>query len=276
MKIKELSTFIVKGQIIKVKDDFARSMLELKANISSLSKVAFSGNYNDLINKPNIPEGVLVDEELSPTSTNPVQNKVINTALNGKASTSVATTSSNGLMSSSDKNKLDGIENGANKTNVDSSLNATSTNPVQNKVINTALNGKASTSVATTSSNGLMSSSDKVKLNKGGAYYSKDATTTVKNSTWTAGASLSLESGTYVVCVEYVVPSNATGRHMIGVLVGNNTLQANTVYFNNIAGNLSTCSVISIGSTTTVKVRMFQDSGSDKSMTNYIRALRIS
>ena len=65
------------------------------------------------------------------------------TELNGKASTSVATTSANGLMSSSDKSKLDGIASGANKTTVDSSLSSTSTNPVQNKVINTALAGKA-------------------------------------------------------------------------------------------------------------------------------------
>lgn len=59
---------------------------------------------------------------------------------------STATTSANGLMSSSDKTKLDGIDSGANKTTVDSSLSSTSTNPVQNKVINTALSGKAATS----------------------------------------------------------------------------------------------------------------------------------
>lgn len=43
-----------------------------------------------------------------------------------------------------EKNKLSGIETGANKTMVDSALSTTSTNPVQNKVINTALSGKAS------------------------------------------------------------------------------------------------------------------------------------
>lgn len=54
-----------------------------------------------------------------------------------------ATTETSGLMSSADKTKLDGITNGANKTTVDSSLSSSSTNPVQNKVINTALNKKA-------------------------------------------------------------------------------------------------------------------------------------
>ena len=42
--------------------------------------------------------------------------------------------------------KLNGIATGANKTTVDSKLSSTSANPVQNKVINTALDGKISTS----------------------------------------------------------------------------------------------------------------------------------
>ncbi|WP_406533422.1 hypothetical protein [Methanobrevibacter sp.] len=57
-----------------------------------------------------------------------------------------ATTSDAGLMSASDKTKLDGIDTGANKTTVDSSLSSSSTNPVQNKVINTALSNKAASS----------------------------------------------------------------------------------------------------------------------------------
>lgn len=59
---------------------------------------------------------------------------------------SAATASAAGLMSAADKTKLDGIATGANKTTVDSSLSSTSTNPVQNKVINSALAGKLSTS----------------------------------------------------------------------------------------------------------------------------------
>lgn len=54
---------------------------------------------------------------------------------------SAATTSAAGLMSSTDKSKLDGIATGANKTTVDSSLSSSSTNPVQNKVIYNAING---------------------------------------------------------------------------------------------------------------------------------------
>lgn len=57
-----------------------------------------------------------------------------------------ATTSVAGLMSAADKTKLDGIATGATKVTVDSALSTTSTNPVQNKVINSALSGKANTS----------------------------------------------------------------------------------------------------------------------------------
>lgn len=53
-----------------------------------------------------------------------------------------ATQEVGGFMSATDKIKLDGVASGANKTVVDSSLNSTSTNPVQNKVINSALSGK--------------------------------------------------------------------------------------------------------------------------------------
>lgn len=41
--------------------------------------------------------------------------------------------------------KLENIDDGANKTVVDSALSTSSTNPVQNKVINSALNGKSNT-----------------------------------------------------------------------------------------------------------------------------------
>lgn len=110
----------------------------------------------------------VVDSALSSSSTNPVQNKVVKGALDGKANsshshsitdvtnlqssldskagTSIATTSANGLMSSTDKNKLDGIAIGATKVTVDTSLSGSSTNPVQNKVVNNALNGKANSS----------------------------------------------------------------------------------------------------------------------------------
>lgn len=52
-----------------------------------------------------------------------------------------ATTSASGLMSASDKTKLDGIETGANKIIVDATLNLSSTNPIQNSVVTEKLVG---------------------------------------------------------------------------------------------------------------------------------------
>lgn len=54
-----------------------------------------------------------------------------------------ATQDVKGLMSATDKAKIDGIAQGANKTVVDTSLSATSTNPVQNKAVKAALDSKS-------------------------------------------------------------------------------------------------------------------------------------
>ena len=61
----------------------------------------------------------------------------------------VASTSTAGLMSASDKTKLNGIATGANKTIVDSGLSSSSTNPVQNKAISSALGKKLNLSGGT-------------------------------------------------------------------------------------------------------------------------------
>lgn len=114
-----------------------------------------------------------VDRLLLDNSDNPVSNRVLKAALDAKAYKTVATAEADGLMSASDKSKLGGIEYGANKTIVDAALDASSTNPVQNKAVKaaldnkadkTALDNKADTTVATASANGLMSAADKKKL----------------------------------------------------------------------------------------------------------------
>lgn len=106
--------------------DYATNVAYVKAKIA---EVAASG-------------GVDVDNALSATSTNPVQNKVITSALTGKAGTAVATESANGLMSKADKTKLDGIAAGANKTTIDSAMSGSSNNPVANHVIKQYIDDK--------------------------------------------------------------------------------------------------------------------------------------
>lgn len=100
--------------------------------------------------------GKAADNELFIITDTPTFSlKIGNVTYDGTSNVSAvaATESASGLMSASDKKKLDGIANGANKTAVDSSLSASSTNPVQNKAVKSALDGKLSTSGGTLTGN---------------------------------------------------------------------------------------------------------------------------
>nr|MCR4779628.1 hypothetical protein [Ruminiclostridium sp.] len=112
-----------------------------KANTEDLAVVATSGSYNDLSNKPTIPAAVTVDSALSSVSENPVQNKVITTALGGKANTADLAA----VATSGSYNDLSNKPTIPAAVTVDSTLSSVSENPVQNKVITTALGGKANT-----------------------------------------------------------------------------------------------------------------------------------
>lgn len=92
----------------------------------TLATVATSGSYNDLSNKPTIPPAVTVDTAISSTSTNPVQNKVIKTALDGKVSTVSGKGLSTNDYTTTEKNKLAGIASGA-EVNVQADWNQTNT-----------------------------------------------------------------------------------------------------------------------------------------------------
>jgi hypothetical protein len=65
----------------------------------------------------------------------------------------VASATASGLMSKEDKAKLDGIAEGANKIIVDNELSGESENPVQNKVVATAINKKANATDLTSHTN---------------------------------------------------------------------------------------------------------------------------
>ena len=127
---------------------------------------------------------------------------------------SAATTSANGLMSSTDKSKLDGIAAGATAVTVDSSITSSSENPVQSAAIYTALAGK----VDTESGKGLSSN---------------DYTTTEKNKL------ASIAEGAN----NYTLPA-ATTSALGGVQVGSNlAVDANGV----ISGNYSNATTSAAG-----------------------------
>lgn len=67
----------------------------------------------------------------------------IDSKLSGKADNTLASDSQNGLMTSADKIKLDGIQEGANKTIIDATISRDSNNPVKGSAIHAALERKA-------------------------------------------------------------------------------------------------------------------------------------
>lgn len=67
-------SFIVKSLNQYTRRPFTALLNWIKSN---LAKIATSGSYNDLSDKPTIPKAVTVDAELSGTSTNPPQNKTV-------------------------------------------------------------------------------------------------------------------------------------------------------------------------------------------------------
>lgn len=89
---------------------------------------------------------VTVDSAMSSTSTNPVQNKVINTEITTLKSdlgdlSNLETTAKNNLVAAINEARQSG--GGGGSVTVDTEMSATSTNPVQNKVIKGALDAKA-------------------------------------------------------------------------------------------------------------------------------------
>lgn len=115
---------------------------ETQPATSNRAGLMSASDYTKLRNIESGATKTIVDAALDASSTNPVQNKAVKTALDGKAGTAEATTGAAGLMSAADKTKLDGVEAGANKTTVDAALDAASENPVQNKAVKAALDGK--------------------------------------------------------------------------------------------------------------------------------------
>lgn len=105
----------------------------LNSDITSVNKVAVTDATNKLKTISKLP-----------------LDKVTHQDISGKAnvnhSHASASSSANGFLSKEDKSKLDGIATEANKTVVDSSLSNSSNNPVQNKIVTNALNGKANSS----------------------------------------------------------------------------------------------------------------------------------
>lgn len=122
---------------------------------------------------------------------------------------SAATTSAAGLMSATDKSKLDGIEAGATAITVDSSISSSSTNPVENQAVYTALAGKVDTETGKGLSTNDYTDAEKTKLagiEAGANNYSLPAATTSALGGVKVGSNLAVDANG-VISGDY---SNAT------------------------------------------------------------------
>mgnify|MGYP000036165820 CR=1 FL=1 len=122
------------------------------------------------------------------------------TTWNGKASTTVATQSANGLMSAADKKKLDGVATGANNyqhpaTHPASVIVQDSTHRFVTDTEKSSWNNKAARDVATQISKGLMSALDKEKLDCISAQCLISTSTTTVSGTLDLSSNVSYTKG---------------------------------------------------------------------------------
>lgn len=161
-------------------DTGAQTNVQADWNVSDASSDAF------IKNKPTIPEGVIVDSEISSSSANPVQNSVIYTALGNKVDKISGKGLSTNDYTTTEKNKLAGIDDNANNYS-HPSYTAYTGKPTDNQSptfggtfnisqVVSDTSGHVSQildytvtipgSAASTTASGLMTATDKIKLNK--------------------------------------------------------------------------------------------------------------
>ena len=178
-------------QIIESLSDLQTDVQELSDAVDGIGNLAdlTTTTKTDLvsaINEVNSKGGggggsVTVDSALSDTSENPVQNRVVASAVQGKAdiqTVSALADAVNGL--DSDVQGLQASVQSKADTQTVTALSGTvtglQTSKADKSYVDTQLTGKASTATATTSTNGLMSAQDKSRLDAVYADYSSALT----------------------------------------------------------------------------------------------------
>ena len=190
-------------QIIESLSDLQTDIRQIDGDVADLSELTTAkiGDLTELtttaktdlvsaINEVNEHGGgsVTVDSELSTTSRNPVQNKVITARINSLDSdVGTLRTSVQGKADTQTVSALADAVNG-----LDSDVQGLQTTKADKSYVDTQLATKASTATATASSDGLMSSADKSKLDAVGSIVTVSGTT----------PTITAESGVRYVCGE--------------------------------------------------------------------------
>ena len=174
------------------------SLSDLQTDVQGLADAVDGiGNLADLtttaktdlvsaINEVNEHGGgsVTVDDALSATSTNPVQNKVVTSVIQSKAdiqTVSALADAVNGLDSDVQglQTAMQAKADTATVTALSGTVSGLQTSKADKSYVDTGLAGKASTATATASADGLMSSADKAKLDMVGSVVTVSGTTPV-------------------------------------------------------------------------------------------------
>ena len=172
-------------QIIESLSDLQTDIRQIDGDVADLSELTTAkiGDLTELttetktdlvsaINEVNEHGGggsVTVDDVLSTTSTNPVQNKIVTSAIQSKADIQTVSALADAVQG------LDGDVQGlqttvqakadtATVTALSGTVTGLQTNKADKSYVDTELAGKASTATATASADGLMSAQDKSKL----------------------------------------------------------------------------------------------------------------
>lgn len=132
-------------------------------------------------------ESITIDSELSNTSENPVQNKVVKAAIDNLTNEVIANEEVTAAALNDLNDKIAEIEAGGQSITIDSDLSATSENPVQNKVVTAGLSEKqdtlvSGTSIKTINGESLLGSGNLVVVTDLSEYATKAEVTAVSNT----------------------------------------------------------------------------------------------
>ena len=188
--LKAKNPVLLKGEVVYESDTRKHKVGDGSTSWNALPYAGGGGDFEGPISASNVTQDTnhrfVTDTE--------------KTTWNGKASTTVATQSANGLMSAADKKKLDGVATGANNyqhpaTHPASVIVQDSTHRFVTDTEKSSWNNKAARDVATQISKGLMSALDKEKLDCISAQCLISTSTTTVSGTLDLSSNVSYTKG---------------------------------------------------------------------------------
>ena len=188
--LKAKNPVLLKGEVVYESDTRKHKVGDGSTSWNALPYAGGGGDFEGPISASNVTQ-----------DTNPrFVTDTEKTTWNGKASTTVATQSANGLMSAADKKKLDGVATGANNyqhpaTHPASVIVQDSTHRFVTDTEKSSWNNKAARDVATQISKGLMSALDKEKLDCISAQCLISTSTTTVSGTLDLSSNVSYTKG---------------------------------------------------------------------------------